>query len=64
MFEKFPIFIFVCLTLQMCIRDRLDRLMKWEGEAKNLSRVRRILHGSSHWLMGVGKKLYGNTKGA
>lgn len=38
--------------------------MKWEGDTKNSSKVRRVMHGTSHWLMGVGKKLYGNKIGA
>lgn len=38
--------------------------MKWQGDRKNTSILRRILHGSHHFMVGIGKKLYGNTKGA
>lgn len=38
--------------------------MKWQGEKKNESIIRGVLHGSHHFLMGVGKKIIGNAKGA
>ena len=38
--------------------------MKWEGDAKNKSKVRRIMHGSHHFLVGVVKKIMENNKGA
>jgi hypothetical protein len=39
--------------------------MNWtNNESKNKSKFRRIVHGSYHFVVAIGKRLFGNKKGS
>ena len=46
------------------ISDALDKVMGWEGEAKEKSPLRGAIHGVYHASIGICKGLVGNVVGA